>query len=824
MGYGITGIWVATVCAIACFGTIQASETEPAITTQTEVAEEDIECMTGYSEPEWLTRNEKGMLIIKPIPLGGKPIPNGPDVKTQKDYDLRYFAWLNRHVTAYLKATPLPESAPLERVHTFIMETARRGCNLPGAKPWPELMKEADALQETDAKNHPLFFCFRIECLLWNDRKIDIIPALNSIEKLKPRWQSLPSIIRYLILERVDNNTVRDDCHLGVAWTALLEANAQKAFTADEQDIFIRKQLYLFNRLNLETFPVPRMYMTAIQADEWTYQMWQGMIEVERAWAARGGGWASSVGEKGWDNWGKSMEKAYGHFSKAYELRPDRPEAAARQIVVLCGYQPENAKENQRTWFDRSVAAQMDYKRAYDDYLFFVLEPRWGGNAGMLKAFAIECLDTNRFDTNLPLKYFSLIRELSKKANFRDWQIPFQDPEEHVRLERFIAGLRAEPSYANHQDLIDAQEAVILMWEGRYLEARKAFDALPDKNIITETHPQTNTSLSYGVQSPGQVAAAIELAIGPHAADMTTAREHANRGEWNKAITIYKKLLKEYRKPSEERDWLLRRIVLFGISQIQWDYSNMSHECISLYSYAIEADHKQLFAWLKKRKVSPHVEDIWWGTPLRFAVSEKRIDYAKELLDMGASADTTLDGKPIIYLALKNGDIPMLQLLLEHGVSPDTRVPIKNGNTLISCAIKMKKMSALPILLKYNPDLSLVDYEGFAPLAKLTKERSHQQVKLFLEHGAMYSTEKDCEALASLRHISARETIRVILGAETSPFATQACLDAFTKMIKGKKKEAELQTLFDQTTERWNTQSEHAQNTTDPANTKEESH
>ena len=62
---------------------------------------------------------------------------------------------------------------------------------------------------------------------------------------------------------------------------------------------------------------------------------------------------------------------------ESWRSRPDRPEAASEMITVS-----EDAPapaESERLWFDRTVAARMDYWPAYSTRLCRML-PRWGGS------------------------------------------------------------------------------------------------------------------------------------------------------------------------------------------------------------------------------------------------------------------------------------------------------------------------------------------------------------------------------------------------------------------------------------------------------------
>src|SRR5262249_4269138 len=128
------------------------------------------------------------------------------------------------------------------------------------------------------------------------------------------------------------------------------------------------------------------------------------------AWQARGGGWASTVTPQGWAGFKEHLEKAAQHFSEAYKLGPQYPEAAAEMITVaMAGGAPDG--ETPRLWFDRAVKAQLDYLKAYQNYLFSLM-PRWGGTHEQMYMFGRECLQTNRFDTFVPYEMLSAFESI----------------------------------------------------------------------------------------------------------------------------------------------------------------------------------------------------------------------------------------------------------------------------------------------------------------------------------------------------------------------------------------------------------------------------
>jgi len=97
--------------------------------------------------------------------------------------------------------------------------------------------------------------------------------------------------------------------------------------------------------------------------DPWARLFLSGRRYVEDAWAARGNTYASKVKEEGWKGFTESMALARRDLKVSWQARPDGPEAASRMIGVTMA--DGDPGETPRLWFDRVVAARIDYMPAY---------------------------------------------------------------------------------------------------------------------------------------------------------------------------------------------------------------------------------------------------------------------------------------------------------------------------------------------------------------------------------------------------------------------------------------------------------------------------
>lgn len=145
----------------------------------------------------------------------------------------------------------------------------------------------------------------------------------------------------------------------------------------------------------------------------------RGAFEKRIAWDERGGGFANTVDRNQWQRFGERLEKASSHLGKAWTLDPRRPTAPTALIgVAMAGGTPPG--ENEETWFNRAIVAQVDHWEAYAAMLW-ALRPRWGGSHEAMEAFGRRALDGGRFDTVAPFAYLEALRGILEDGGGLSW-------------------------------------------------------------------------------------------------------------------------------------------------------------------------------------------------------------------------------------------------------------------------------------------------------------------------------------------------------------------------------------------------------------------
>ena len=287
-------------------------------------------------------------------------------------------------------------------------------------------------------------------------------------------------------------------------------------------------------------------------ADEWLRRFVAGAAEAEQAWKARGDGWAKDVSEESWKVARQHADRARTDLTRAWQLRPDRPEASAEMayLLKLDGVSGESV----RMWFDRSLAAQMDYWPAYDAVITSLRE-RWGGGTGELFDFARECAATRRFDTIVPSEALEAAATAAfdegGEARWRMHSVPTAPACSRESIYRMLAdvldGYIGEPAQSPWRTYWESRFACTAFGARRYQEARQHLHAAGGHLVLEIGHqpewPAVRWESAMEVLGDESVPEAREaeelLTAGQHSAALRRFRMAERRLRDAKAATPY---------------------------------------------------------------------------------------------------------------------------------------------------------------------------------------------------------------------------------------------------------------------------------------------
>ena len=263
------------------------------------------------------------------------------------------------------------------------------------------------------------------------------------------------------------------------------------------------------------------------EASPFVVNMLLGEYHLSAAWQARGGGWASEVSEKGWEDFGEHMKLARAGFEHAWEAAPNRPEAATAMVQVAMSTS-RSAYIEMRVWFDRAVQAQVDYRTAYSHLLFGLL-PRWHGSHDLMYQFGVECMATERYDTDVPYMLCDTL-----------WRI-IRDKHHNPLGNRY---LRKPGIYENVQTVCqryieqEGGETNIPWWKTVWLAFAYLTEQWDDaERLLEELDSNLNPdALGRFPLGADEIISAVSIHASPHAEAILKAFRDADNGKRQQAV------------------------------------------------------------------------------------------------------------------------------------------------------------------------------------------------------------------------------------------------------------------------------------------------
>jgi hypothetical protein len=331
----------------------------------------------------------------------------------------------------------------------------------------------------------------------------------------------------------------------GLAW--LQEAFTDGSLRPEDQEVVAESLIHGWARNFFLRHPIEVYGIVNAQGDQyqWLALVLQGENEINAAWASRGGGYADSVTATGWQGFYDDLARARNSLNYAWHLDPDRPQAPDLMITVSLGNSDIN---EMRTWFDRTVSAQLDYADAWHE-MRWGLRPRWFGDINSMLAFGRTALNTRRFDTDVPRVYLASVADAEDEMGLATGQQIYGQDNIWPDLETMYLGYIAGTNQTGAaRDNWQSRFAVTAYLAGKYDVAQQQLQALnwqPDPSALTGWY--NDLSLM-----PMEVAART----GAQSNLVAVAEDHRQDGEIADALNIYDQLAK-----SSDLDSLTRSFV-----------------------------------------------------------------------------------------------------------------------------------------------------------------------------------------------------------------------------------------------------------------------
>jgi hypothetical protein len=288
-----------------------------------------------------------------------------------------------------------------------------------------------------------------------------------------PKFYATVTLETKLIHDRTDRQPVLDAQALQQLQAALTDGSVRPEDQGELSDTLIFGWGRAF--VDRNAVPVYSMVRARGKAYEWLALVLEGEHEISEAWRLRGSGYANTVSDAGWKGFTEQLATARNSFTQAWKLRPDLPLAPSRMITVSLG---DAGIGEMRRWFDRTVAAQIDYADAWKE-MRWGLRPRWFGDTDSMLAFGRTALNTRRFDTDVPRMFMDSLYDVEAELQVPSGEHLFGREDVWPELKALYEGYIALPSQvAWTRDGWRSTYSVVAYVAGKYDVAREQLLAL----------------------------------------------------------------------------------------------------------------------------------------------------------------------------------------------------------------------------------------------------------------------------------------------------------------------------------------------------------
>ncbi|MBL8737824.1 MAG: DUF4034 domain-containing protein [Planctomycetes bacterium] len=168
------------------------------------------------------------------------------------------------------------------------------------------------------------------------------------------------------------------------------------------------------------------------------------------------------------------LKAAASHLEAAFAVAPEFPETAAGLILV----RHHDRGGAPRIWLDRALDAQIDHQPAILTFLY-TLEPQNGGSAAHLYSFARECLDSDRFDSALPMWFVWLMPVVG--GHLADARSLWAVPDVSKGIDKVLAGYEAAKDTPVDPGFLRCGPMLAAWAGGRYEDAFVLWEKLARK-------------------------------------------------------------------------------------------------------------------------------------------------------------------------------------------------------------------------------------------------------------------------------------------------------------------------------------------------------
>jgi ankyrin repeat protein len=656
--------------------------------------------------------------------------------KTERKFRAHYYEWLREKTVAAYEKTAGEDAATRRANRDFLDQCCRTLCGYADYLS-PRKLVALGKGPAASGTPHPLVLGWYGIALHENrqyqEAEVQIQQAVDLLEKRT----DLPLVQDYYFhsfladaRKRYGNRDGRKtNTHARQAVDRLKEAIAAGEFQRNQSSIALR----LLLGMEIETLPGDRWETVSgriekeERVDPWLILMVQGMKEHETGWEARGCGFADEVTPEGWQKFGDHLVVAREKFTKAWEMRPEWPEAANMMVqVATAGYM--GAGETTRLWFDRAVDAQFDYYPAYASYIRS-LRPRWNGSHDAMLEFGEECLKSGRFDTIVPTMYLKAISDIADEAPIDSWRVHFRRRDVEENLDLMCQSLLRSSSWNTQERFaLRTLQALVTGWCGHYDKAKELLGSIEEDVDIC--HPFYGRILSYDFGYDLEMfRAELRAFTGPQKELLMEAeRFHLEDQDPEKSLELFKQAR------DESNDSGVRNYLLDRMAMIMLDSCRNGDTTYPIISAAWDG-RTDVVAFLLDNGEDVNRRNVPGCTPLLAALHEQRFELARMLIERGAdlSGVSNVDWTPLRY-AMFFKQLDLIDFIIQKGGDPN--IPAGGDWRPLHIAVYEKDVPMARLFLEKGADPNALPYDKWAPIFTAIKNNDLEMVKELIAHKA----------------------------------------------------------------------------------------
>ena len=226
-------------------------------------------------------------------------------------------------------------------------------------------------------------------------------------------------------------------------WTMVQMEDLARDTNAPVEDVFeCAGYLMDYNRLK-QWFSYVASHLEPVLQTNWgSSEQWysfEGALEVRRAWAERGDGYANTVTDEGWEGFRKHLALAEEALTTAWSMDTNDLQTAYWMMRLELGR--GRGRDRMETWFNRAVALDPNFFDAVS-YMAFYLEPRWYGSEQQTLTFARSCVSSEKWGGRVPLILADVHRSLAGYYGLANspeyWHRPVVQRDVQASYERFF--------------------------------------------------------------------------------------------------------------------------------------------------------------------------------------------------------------------------------------------------------------------------------------------------------------------------------------------------------------------------------------------------